>query len=167
MNKWLKRIRGTLGVALTWAVGWGLVGALVGLLIGVLNTGGMPGTVFAGVVSTFMQAGLVAGGTFSIALGFAGRHRTFDEMSLPLFAVLGAVNAPLILGIEVALFGSWVISGPAVLVVTAVIASLGAASAAASLALARMADDRELLEAGEETADIGLTREERRELLGR
>ena len=46
-------------------------------------------------------------------------------------------------------------------------ALLGAGSAAGSLALARKADDGELLEAGEEVADIGLTKDEKRELLGK
>ena len=38
-------------------------------------------------------------------------------------------------------------------------------SAAGSPALARRADDRELLDAGADIADIGLTEEEKRELL--
>ncbi len=42
---------------------------------------------------------------------------------------------------------------------------LGAGSAAGSLALARRADDREVLDAGADVADIGLTEEEKRELL--
>ena len=42
---------------------------------------------------------------------------------------------------------------------------LAAGSAAGSLALARRADDRELLDAGADVADIGLTEEEKRELL--
>ncbi len=43
---------------------------------------------------------------------------------------------------------------------------LGAGSAAGSLALARRADDKELLEADAGVADIGLTEAEKRELLG-
>ena len=46
-----------------------------------------------------------------------------------------------------------------------VLTLLGAGSAAGSLALARRADDRELLEHGADVADIGLTDEEKRELL--
>ena len=42
---------------------------------------------------------------------------------------------------------------------------LGAGSAAGSLALARRTDDRELLDAGADVADIGLTEAEKRELL--
>ncbi len=45
------------------------------------------------------------------------------------------------------------------------VALLGAGSAAGSLALARRADDRELLEHGADAADIGLTEEDKRELL--
>ncbi len=49
--------------------------------------------------------------------------------------------------------------------IAGVLALLGAGSAAGSLALARRADDRELLEHGADVADIGLTEEEKRELL--
>ncbi len=42
----------------------------------------------------------------------------------------------------------------------------GAGSAAGSLALARRAGDRELLEASEDVAEVGLSEGEARELLG-
>ncbi len=42
---------------------------------------------------------------------------------------------------------------------------MGAGSASGSLALARRAHDGELLDAGADVADIGLTEEEKRELL--
>ena len=48
-----------------------------------------------------------------------------------------------------------------------VLALTGASFAAATLALARRAEDRELLDTGAEVADIRLTKEEKRELLGR
>ncbi len=47
-----------------------------------------------------------------------------------------------------------------------VVPLLAAGSAAASLALARREDDRELLEDGADVADIGLTEKETHELLG-
>ena len=50
-------------------------------------------------------------------------------------------------------------------VVVGVATLLGAGSSAGSLALARRADDRELLDAGGDVDDIGLTEEEKRELL--
>ena len=49
--------------------------------------------------------------------------------------------------------------------VTGVMMLMGAGSAAGSLALTRRADDRELLEHSADVADIGLTEEEKRELL--
>ena len=55
--------------------------------------------------------------------------------------------------------------GPMDFVVAGVATLLGAGSAAGSLALARRADDRELLEHGADITDIGLTEAEKRELL--
>lgn len=42
----------------------------------------------------------------------------------------------------------------------------GAGSAAGSLAIARLADDRQLLGTGSGTADVGLSPDDRRKLLG-
>ena len=81
MKRWLKRIRGAFGTALTWAIAWSGVGATLGLV--------------------------------------------------------------------------WPNSGRGV----------AASVAAGSLALAGRADDRELLDASADVADIGLTEEEKRELL--
>ena len=57
------------------------------------------------------------------------------------------------------------VMGPMDFVLAGVATLLGAGSAAGSLALARRADDRELLEHGADVADIGLTEQEKRELL--
>jgi hypothetical protein len=43
----------------------------------------------------------------------------------------------------------------------------GAVAASGTLALARMAENRELLVSGEDVADVGLSEEESRALLGR
>ena len=50
--------------------------------------------------------------------------------------------------------------------VVSTVSLLSAVSAAGSLLLARVAEDRELLAAGDEVSDVGLTGEEARELLG-
>ncbi len=47
-----------------------------------------------------------------------------------------------------------------------IMALLGAGSATGSLALARMAEDRELFEAGEDVAEVGLSPDEGQHLLG-
>ena len=59
------------------------------------------------------------------------------------------------------------INTPSGLVNATFLALMGAGFAAGTLALARKAEDRELPEAGADVAEVGLTQEERRELLGR
>ena len=49
---------------------------------------------------------------------------------------------------------------------TGILTLMAAGSAAGSLALARRADDQELLEDGADVADTGLTEEEMHQLLG-
>ncbi len=155
MKKWLKRIRGAFGTALTWAIAWSGVGATLGLAWP--NSG-------RGIAASFVDGfigwailGFLGGAAFSVVLGIAEGRRGLHEMSLPRFAGLGAVGG-LLLG--TVLFAMW---GDVALGL--VMAALGGGSAAGSLALARRADDRELLEHGADVADIGLTEEEKRELL--
>ena len=157
MKKWLKRIRGAVGTALTWATAWAVVGATLGLTGGNSDRG-----IAASVVDGFIGwaiLGFIGGATFSVVLGIAGGRRRFDEMSLPRFAAWGAVGGLLLGMVLFAMYrdDSWAMGLVATL--------LGAGSAAGSLALARRADDRELLEHGADVADIGLTEAEKRELL--
>ncbi len=166
MRKWLRRIRGALGTGLTWAAAWGGVGAILGLL-------GLLGPPFMGppfmeplggllAAVSFGVAGFIAGASFSTVLGITEGRRRFDEMSLPRFASWGALGG-LLLSMLFFLLGGGVSLDS--LGTYSVITLLGAGSAAGSLALARMADDKELLEAGADVADIGLTEAEKRELL--
>ncbi len=159
MKKWLRRIRGAVGTALTWAAAWFGFGAIVALVGG------------GGLADLYLQsaglaaAGFVGGGIFSTVVGIVEGRRRFDEMSLPRFAGWGAVGgfllaAPLVI-MSVAVGGT-----PNVFLSLGAITLLGAVSAAGSLALARRADDRELLEDGADVADVGLTTEETHELLG-
>ncbi len=86
-------------------------------------------------------------------------------MSLPRFAGLGALGG-LVLSVFLLTAGNGAGGSTLVGVIMASLATLMAAgSAAGSLALARRADDRELLEHGADVADIGLSEEEKRELL--
>ena len=83
-------------------------------------------------------------------------------MSLPRFAGWGAVGGLLVMLVMFLVYGDPV---GGILGLASVATLVGAGSAAGSLALARRADDRELLEHGADVADIGLTEEEKRELL--
>ena len=174
MKKWLKRIRGAVGMGLTWAVSWSAIGALVAVLPGTMPAGFPILEFVVGFAAQYAALGFVGGATFSVVLGVTeGRHR-LDQMSLPRFAVWGAFGGLMMWAVSdtighsmMSFLGSvgvpglsWVeaISG-------GIIVLLGAGSAAGSLALARRVDDQELLEAGEGVAEAGLTENEVRELL--
>ncbi len=185
MKKWLKRIRGAVGMGLTWAVAWGGVGAIIGLATGIYSavwgTGTssliftflsptIPGLIFGSALFGsvfFAMCGFAGGAAFSVVLSATEGRRRFDEMSLPRFAAWGAVGG-FLLAMPMFLPVLLAATGPPALYwfgTSVVVALLGAGSAAGSLALARRADDRELLEHGADVADIGLTDEEKRELL--
>ena len=146
MKKWLRRVRGAIGMGLTWAVAWGGAGAIV-MLGFLLRTGSRPDAPFP---LMFAAAGLIAGFLFSVVLGLVEGGRRFDQLSLRRFAAWGAAGGFVLAAafvLAVSLSGS-----PAFLwnlvVVGPVFAIAGAGSAAGSLALARRAQDGELLEAG-------------------
>ena len=143
MKKWLQRIRGAIGMGLTWAAAWSGVGAILGLVQGVGSLG--VGVVVYGIM------GLVSGAAFSVVLGITEGRRRFDQMSLPRFAAWGAIPCFLLFALFGG-FGGGLLGG---MVFGSVAALLGAGSAAGSLALARRAEDKELLRAGEEA--LGLT----------
>ena len=176
MKKWLRRIRGAVGMGLTWAAGWALVGVLIGVTSRLLP--GLPWDAFFEVFDAPLPAlaipGFFGGALFSMVLGIAGRRRRFAELSLPRFGAWGAVGGLLLslvpaalvavglASVESGVLGLWqltaAISGPLTL--------LSAVSATGTLALARMAEKRELLEASEDVAVVGLTEGEAQELPG-
>ncbi len=165
MKKWLRRIRGAIGTGLTWAAAW--FGAGMILLLGFLLVTGSTGADVPYPLG-FGAFGFVAGVTFSGVLGLVEGRRRFDEMSLPRFASWGAAGGFLLSAIFVSavalvedpsFLGNLVVLGP-------VFAVAGAGSAAASLALARRAEDQDLLESSDRVAEVGLSEREARELLG-
>lgn len=166
MKRWLRRIRGAVGMGLVWAVGWAVAGVLIGVMSKLLPF--LPWDsffeVFDAPLPAFAIPGFFAGAFFSIVLGIAARRRRFHELSLTRFAVWGAVGGLLLTLFPFALvavglasrggsdIGTWqiiaTISGPFIL--------LSAVSAAGSLKLARMGEGRESLEASEDVAQVGL-----------
>ena len=127
-----------------------------------------------GFGAQYAARGFVGGAAFSVVLGMTESRRRFDQMSLPRFAAWGALGG-LFMSVFKDTIGHFLlgllgtIGVPSFTVTSAmsagVVILLGAGSAAGSLALARRADDRELLEHGADVADIGLNEEEKRELL--
>lgn len=155
MKKWLRRIRGAIGMGLTWAMAWFVAGIILLLVVGF-------GAADVAFPLLFALLGFLAGVTFSGVLAIVERRRRFDQMSLPRFAAWGGVGGFLLSGIfawAAGLGGEFLVLGP-------VLALAGAGSAAGSLALARMAEDRELLDASADVDEAGLTGGETQELLG-
>lgn len=153
MTQALRRIRGAVVVGLTWAVGWGLVGLLV--METFVDPHGRIADIWPMVLGI---PGFLGGVVFSGILGMAEGRRRFDELSLSRFGVLGAVTGALLGGAGVAAIG---LSGLIIVPLTL----LGAASAAGSLALARMGRERERLDSSTDLADLGLTGGEARQRL--
>ncbi|HEY2850595.1 MAG TPA: hypothetical protein VGI97_12005 [Gemmatimonadaceae bacterium] len=157
----MRRIRGAVGMGLTWGAAWGAAGGIV-MLGFLLKTGSRPDAPFPFMFGAF---GFVAGVVFSAVLGLAERRR-FDEMSLPRFAVWGAVGG-LLLSVVFVLAVSR--GDPAflsnLLMVSPVFAAAAAGSAAGSLAMARRAQDRALLDVSEDVIAVGLSEGDAREVL--
>lgn len=149
MNKWLRRIRGAIGMGLTWALAWFGAGMALLLVVG-LGAADVPFPLGFGLLGFF--AGALFSGVLSLV---EGRH-SFEELSLPRFAGWGALGGLLfsvVFVLAVAVFGNDRLE---LLVLGPVFAFAGAASAAGSLALARRADRSELLGDGGEEGEGGL-----------
>jgi hypothetical protein len=158
-----RRIRGALGIGLTWAAAWGGAGTIV-MLGFLLMTGSRPDAPFPLMFSAF---GFVAGVIFSGVLGLAESRRGFDQLSLPRFAAWGAaagflLSAIFVLAVSLAGDPSFLWN---LVVVGPVFAVAAASSAAGSLALARKAQDRELLETTRDVTAVGLSEGEARKVL--
>lgn len=143
----LRRIRAVLGVGVTWALAWAIAGAVIG--VSSLLLPALPWNAFFEVFDAPLPAlaipGFVAGVIYATLLGVVGRHRRFDQLSLRWVAAWGAVGGVLLSGIPLLLSGAglgvwWVLVGPFTM--------LSAASASASLVIARRAEESAGLPAG-------------------
>jgi hypothetical protein len=147
MRRWLRRVRGALGMGLTWAVAWALGGFLFELILNIL-----PGNDLGHIVDIwpafFAMIGFLGGMVFSVVLPIAAGRRRFHELSTSQFGVWGALGGSLLGGWALA---TGMMSGAPPLLRAAILivppALLSAASAAGTLAVARMAE-RKSLDAG-------------------
>jgi hypothetical protein len=164
MRTWLQRIRGAVGIGVTWAAGWAPIGAVTGWLTA-LALGFPPGTVATNYTVMFGAVGFVGGTIFSAVLSLAEGRRSFDQLSLPRFVAWGGLGGLVLGGLTVTVG----LLGPGLTVLDAVITGastlLGAGSAAGTLLVARATDDRALPGYGEAVGTVGRTREEERGLL--
>lgn len=153
MPKWLRRIRGAVGMGLTWAVGWAVAGVLIG--VASLLLPGLPWSSFFEVFDAPLPAlaipGFFGGVFFSAVLGTAGRRRRFSELSLPGVAAWGALGGLLLTLFPFALVavglasreGSDIGTGQVLAVITPLFVLLSALSAAVTLLIARAAERRD------------------------
>ena len=157
MNRWLRRIRGAIGMGLSWALAWFAAGMALLLVVGV-------GAADVPFPLGFALLGFLSGVTFSGVLGIVERRRRFDQMSVPRFAMWGGLGGLLFSGLFVLATGmGWdvfAVLGP-------VFSLAGGGCAAGSLALARVGEDRELLDASADVDEVGLTADEVEKLLGK
>lgn len=154
MKGWLRRLRGALGMGLTWAVGWAPIGAVLGAALWFVLDPPLALTRVMTINATaFGVLGLVGGTIFATVLRLTAGSRRFEELTLPGFAALGAAGG-LVLGGLAVFAGLWGAgSVPPVGIAVAVVATfLGAGSAAGSLALARRAEDRPFLDGAGDVA---------------
>ena len=155
MRKWLRRIRGAIGMGLTWAAAWFAAGFVPRWVFGVYSDLPFP--------LLFGALGFIAGVTFSGLLVLTEGRRRFDQMSLPRFAGWGAMGGLLLSALFVrgASLG-W----REVLAIPTTFALACAVCASGSLALARRAARRALPDSRRDTTDAELTDHGKPNLLG-
>ena len=155
MWTWLRRIRGAIGMGVMWGAVWFAAGSVPRWVFGVNTDAPLP--------LVFGFFGLIAGMVFSAVLALTEGRRSFDQMSLPRFAVWGAISG-LLLSALVAKAGS--LGWGDVLALAPTLAIASAVSASGSLAMARRAVRRELPDGRGNTAGAELTDHEKRKPLG-
>src|SRR5258706_9416619 len=88
MRKWLRRIRGALGMGVTWAAAWFAAGFVPRWVFGV--DADLPFPLLFGAL------GFIAGATFSGLLVLTEGRRSLDQLSLPRVAGWGAIGGVLL-----------------------------------------------------------------------
>ena len=132
MRQTLRRVRGAIGMGITWAAAWSTVGLVPRWVLGVNADAPFP--------LIFGVLGFIAGLAFAGLVALTARRRRLDEMSLSSFAGWGAVGGLLLS----AFFASAAsLEWKDVLVIVPTFAVASAACAAATLTLARRAVRRE------------------------
>lgn len=150
MKKWLRRIRGAVGMGLTWALVWAPVAVLIGIAI---DPDGSMDEMWP-AIGAF--PGFLGGVVFSVVLAIAARRRRLEELSIARVAAWGAA-AGFVVGVLPFTIGEPTSALPVWLLATVVIGSitvLSGLSAAGTLAIARMGVRRERLGAGADASQI-------------
>ncbi len=133
MGALLRKLRGLMGVGLTWGILWATVMAAIGVIIWVVDPDSIDpgdGPLIASAIVGFQ--GFVAGVGFGLLLSFAETRKKILDLSLIRVAIWGLLASavlPFLTGMPIGML--WFVC------------LLGAASASASVAIARRAERRE------------------------
>ena len=125
-----RKMRGVMGIALTWGILWAAIGYAVARGMSIINPNSIdPGEspVLLGALVGFV--GLISGVGFGTLLSFAERRKTLLELSLSrcaLWGILGSAALPLLTGMQD--------------VLVLMTCPMGAVFAASSVAIARKAE---------------------------
>jgi hypothetical protein len=151
MADWLRLLRGAVKMGLGFAMGVGVVASAVTGIVWLLNglTGGAQILRFA--AASVLWA-FPIGMAFSGFLALTARGRSFEQLSLPRFAALGAGGGLLLYGVLA--LNAWQAWTPLAAVVNlGIFVVLGAGSATATLLVARRA--RPSIDAREDPRSLG------------
>jgi len=133
MVEWLRRIRGAIGMGVTWGVAWSVAGLLLAIITGFKADAPFP--------LIFGVLGFFAGIIFSAFLALTEGRRSIDQISLPRFAGWGAAGG-LLLSAVFAKAASLGVGD--VLAIAPTFAVASAICASGSLAVARRALRRDV-----------------------
>lgn len=104
MNAWLRRLRGALGIGVTWAGLWTAVGLGLAGVLRILRPADFdPGEGLGVILPVLALVGFLSGLGFALLLSLSERKRTLGELSLPrvaLWGLLGSAAIPLLLGTD-------------------------------------------------------------------
>jgi hypothetical protein len=133
MDALLRKLRGLMGVGLTWGILWAMVMAAIGVIFWVVDPDSIDpgeGPLIASAIVGFQ--GFVAGVGFGLLLSFAETRKRMLDLSLirvAIWGMLASAALPFLTGMPIGML--WFVC------------LLGAASASASVAIARRAELRE------------------------
>jgi hypothetical protein len=154
MRKWLRRIRGAIGMGFTWGAAWSGAGVVLNIVTGFKADAPFP--------LIFGVLGFGAGVIFSGVLTLTAGRRRFDQMSVPRFAGWGAAGGLLLSAVfSKAASLEW----GDVLAIAPTFAVACAVCASGSLAIARRAERRELPDGRWGITETELTDAEKQKLL--
>ena len=151
MPRWLRVIRGMIGMGLTFSAGVGVVASMSAVLAWLLLGGDSGREMIRMVIASSIWA-FPIGVAFSGVMAIAARGRPFDKLSLPHFAALGAGAGLLLFGVLGAnAWHAWSVSDA--IANATIFVLLGGGSATATLMLARRAGPA--LKSGDESRSLG------------